>query len=141
MVVILLTLKITVGVIDSMKVNKSNYILLKITCGFAFLSWLFLTYFLISLLLYNIGLYNSFLSYWEYFLGAGLLSAVFYITTAWVFRCSNCESHFLIETKKEKSPNAQKYKRLNYWSTSVITVLFKNHFTCMYCGKQHYIKD
>ena len=119
-----------------------RYKLLWITCIIAAICWILLFTFLIGLLLHNLGIkFHLFFVIWEpLFIGWLLLSLV-YILLAFGFHCPNCDKRFLVQTSKEKHPNARKFRLLNYWSTSIINVLFDNKFTCMYCGNSYRTKQ
>ena len=116
--------------------------LLRITCVFAGICWLLLFTFLIGLLLYNLGfkLY-LFAIYWKPLFIGWLFFSFAYILLALIFHCPHCKKRFLIQTNKEKHRNAQKLKIFNYWSTTIINILFDNKFTCMYCGNSYRVKQ
>ena len=118
----------------------SKNILLRITCIFAAICWLLLCLLLIALLIYNleVNLYFFFVFWKPLFIG-WLLFAIAYILLALTFHCPHCKKQFLIQTNEKKHPHAQKSRILNYWSTTIINILFDYKFTCMYCGNKYLV--
>jgi len=111
---------------------------LKCTCIFAVINWILLFIFLTGLLLYNfeIKLY-LFTVFWKPLFIGWLLFALAYILLALTLHCPHCKKRFLIQTNEEKHRDAQKLRIFNYWSTTIINILFDNKFTCMYCGSSY----
>jgi H+/Cl- antiporter ClcA len=77
----------------------------------------------------------------DYFLmgifAAFFIVAVSYLVAALFARCTNCNRHIFVEGFRQKHPAFQRYKGLNYFSTTVIKVLRDKPFQCMYCGSTY----
>ena len=118
----------------------SKNILLRITCIFAAICWLLLFLFLIGLLINNLG-FNLYLFsvFWKPFFIGWLVFSLAYILLALTFHCPHCKKRFLIQTNDKKHRDAQKLRILNYWSSTIINILFDNKFTCMYCGNKYLV--
>ena len=61
-------------------------------------------------------------------------TAALYLLTALFARCIKCERLIFVEGFRDKAPNFVRTGRLNYFSTTVVNVLRRRPFQCMYCG-------
>ena len=57
-----------------------------------------------------------------------------YLLTAMFARCTKCESLIFVEGFRDKAPSFVRAGGLNYFSTTVVNVLRRRPFQCMYCG-------
>jgi hypothetical protein len=65
-----------------------------------------------------------------------LIALVFGIHVALVLtlRCLTCHRRFLIDQGRTKHPGATRRPHLDYWGSTVLDILQRREFTCMYCG-------
>jgi hypothetical protein len=74
-----------------------------------------------------------------------LLSAVVvvwggYLGLAISLRCPACRQHFFIEKRGPKHAAARKAQYFDYWGTTVLDIIRRREFTCMYCGEISYLR-
>ncbi|MBY0266559.1 MAG: hypothetical protein K2W84_09125 [Burkholderiales bacterium] len=63
-----------------------------------------------------------------------LVIAALYVLAALFAPCLNCERLIFVEGFRKKSPTFVRNGGLNYFSTTVVNVLKRRPFQCMYCG-------
>ena len=122
--------------------HYARHIQLRIAAWFVILSWIFLGILFIQIIAFNIGLItimptNAVII----LLPAGLGFGLVYILHALILLCPNCGKLFLVEQRGQKHPGARKISIATYWATTVLDVIYKNRFTCMYCSAQCTIKS
>lgn len=69
--------------------------------------------------------------------GALIVTSAIYFVLAFRLRCPNCSRRFLLEDFKTKHQDADRVLGLAHWASSVIRVLGRKRFACMYCGTRY----
>jgi hypothetical protein len=115
---------------------------LKIAAWAAILAWVFLGVLFLGIVPYKLGVFTSELTTaTPILLFGGLAFSSIYVILALTLRCPSCEKHFLVERRGQKHSSARKISIISYWATTVLDVIRKNRFTCMYCGTQFDLKE
>jgi hypothetical protein len=75
---------------------------------------------------------------WEV-IDSGLLAMILVLMVAYMLltmtlRCPACRRRFLIESSGPKHPAAPRRPHVGHWGTTVLEVLQRHQFVCMYCG-------
>jgi len=71
----------------------------------------------------------------EVALSAFVIAAFLYVATAFMARCTQCNRHIFIEGFRAKHPSFKPGRAfLGYFGTTVVNVLRRKPFQCMYCG-------
>ena len=104
--------------------------------GFIFIAWALLLLFFVFLLFGSLGKMRG--PDWLIVgtLWAFVASALAYAIVAFQLRCPSCNRRFLVESLAQKHPHARKLKGIDHWATTVIDIVKRKKFTCMYCGQE-----
>jgi len=65
-----------------------------------------------------------------------VLFAILHMSTTLKIKCPLCKRRFLIQTEKNP-PFSEKKLYLDGWASTVISIIQKRCFSCMYCGKKY----
>ena len=63
-----------------------------------------------------------------------------YMAITMTLRCPACRQRFLIESRALKHPAALKRPHFGHWGTTVMDIVQRHQFVCMYCGTRCRVK-
>jgi hypothetical protein len=73
-------------------------------------------------------------AFWNGLTVAFLATAAIYVLSGAIARCISCKRLIYFEGFRAKHPSFRRYRGLNCFSTTVVNVLRRRPFQCMYCG-------